>query len=171
MSKADDIFYREFAAILLALVLFCFIVFFVARSIGANAFEKMQTGPRVVSQRIEPVGKVRVGDPAKTVAAATSAPEPAAAAAPTDSGAGKSGDEIYKSACMACHATGAAGAPKMGDKVAWEPRVGQGMDGLTANAIKGKGAMPAKGGAVHLSDDEIKAAVEYMLEQTGVTPG
>ncbi len=62
---------------------------------------------------------------------------------------------------MACHAAGVAGAPKFGDKAAWAPRLGAGVDGLTASVIKGKGAMPPKGGS-GASDAEIKAAVEFM---------
>ena len=63
--------------------------------------------------------------------------------------------------CGACHEAGVAGAPKLGDKVAWASRTG-GVDGLTASVIKGKGAMPARGGSAG-SDDEIKSAVAYML--------
>ena len=62
---------------------------------------------------------------------------------------------------MACHAAGVAGAPKFGDKAAWAPRLALGVDGLTASVIKGKNAMPPKGGS-SASDAEIKAAVEYM---------
>ncbi len=62
---------------------------------------------------------------------------------------------------MACHAAGVAGAPKFGDKAAWAPRLALGVDGLTASVIKGKGAMPPKGGS-GASDAEIKAAVEFM---------
>ena len=76
------------------------------------------------------------------------------------SGAGKS---TYDSVCMACHSTGVAGAPKLGDKAAWAPRVKQGKDALYNSALKGKGAMPAKGGNASLSDDAVKAAVDYMV--------
>jgi cytochrome c5 len=62
---------------------------------------------------------------------------------------------------MACHATGAAGAPKLGDKAAWAPRLKTGIDALYASSLKGKGAMPAKGGA-SLPDADVKAAVDYM---------
>ena len=62
-----------------------------------------------------------------------------------------------------CHVAGVAGAPKHGDKAAWAPRVGAGLDALTATVIKGKGAMPPKGGSA-ASDAEIKAAVQYMLD-------
>ena len=69
---------------------------------------------------------------------------------------------LYAQTCSVCHATGVAGAPKLGDKAAWGPRIAQGIDTLTANAIKGKGAMPPKGGS-SASDDEVKAVVNYMV--------
>ncbi|AQR65967.1 cytochrome c5 family protein [Aquaspirillum sp. LM1] len=72
------------------------------------------------------------------------------------------GKEIYGSVCMACHDTGAAGAPKMGDKAAWAPRIGKGLDGLVASATKGLNAMPPKGGYSG-SDAEFRAAVEYIV--------
>ena len=65
--------------------------------------------------------------------------------------------------CNACHATGVAGAPKYGDKVAWAARSKAGVDALVASAIKGKGAMPPKGGLATATDADIRAAVEYML--------
>ena len=63
---------------------------------------------------------------------------------------------------MACHASGVAGAPKFGDKAAWAPRIQTGLDALTTSAIKGKGAMPPKGGTA-APDAEIKAVVAYMV--------
>lgn len=71
----------------------------------------------------------------------------------------------YPMACFACHGTGAAGAPMLTDKAAWEPRIAKGTDMLYASAINGLNAMPAKGGQVQLSDDQIKALVDYMLGQ------
>jgi len=73
------------------------------------------------------------------------------------------GKAVYDKACVACHASGVANAPKLGDKAAWAPRVGAGRDALVATVIKGKGAMPPKAGNADLKDDEIKAAVEFML--------
>ena len=75
------------------------------------------------------------------------------------------GAATYNKACMACHATGAAGAPKLGDKAAWGPRLSQGNDVLYTSVLKGKGAMPPKGGQMQLADDDIKAAVDYMVAQ------
>jgi cytochrome c5 len=72
------------------------------------------------------------------------------------------GEALYKQACAVCHVAGVAGAPKFGDKAAWAPRVGAGVDALTASVIKGKGAMPPKGGSA-APDADIKAAVQYML--------
>lgn len=91
-------------------------------------------------------------------AAAATAPAPAAVVA-VKAGAGEA---LYKQACMACHVAGVAGAPKLGDKAAWAPRVKTGLDAMTASVIKGKGAMPAKGGSA-ASDADIRAAVEYMV--------
>lgn len=73
------------------------------------------------------------------------------------------GAKVYASACVACHATGVANAPKLGDKAAWAPRAGAGVDALVATVVKGKGAMPPKAGNASLTDADIKAAVEYML--------
>jgi cytochrome c5 len=64
---------------------------------------------------------------------------------------------------MACHATGAAGAPKLGDKAAWAPRIKTGNEALYASVLKGKGAMPPKGGNAALSDADVKAAADYMV--------
>ncbi len=75
------------------------------------------------------------------------------------------GKATYTKACASCHATGAAGAPKFGDKAAWAPRIKTGMPALYNTALKGKPgtAMMAKGGNASLSDDDVKAAVDYMV--------
>ncbi|OGB13361.1 MAG: cytochrome C [Burkholderiales bacterium RIFCSPLOWO2_12_67_14] len=96
---------------------------------------------------------------AAPAAAPADAPAPAAASTTVAAGAGEA---IYKQTCAVCHAAGVAGAPKLGDKAAWAPRLTLGVDGLTASAIKGKNAMPPKGGST-ASDADIKATVEYML--------
>jgi cytochrome c5 len=73
------------------------------------------------------------------------------------------GKKIYDTKCMACHAAGVAGAPKLGDKAAWAARVEAGMDALMANATNGLNAMPPKGTCMECSDADLKAAVEYMV--------
>jgi cytochrome c5 len=81
----------------------------------------------------------------------------------------KTGQEVVTAVCSACHATGAAGAPKIGDKAAWAPRIKEGLDGLLKNAIAGKGAMPARGGSPDLSDFELSRAIVYMANQSGAS--
>jgi len=103
--------------------------------------------------------------PAATApAAAPAQPQTVAAAAPAAAApaAGGNGEGTYKQVCVACHAAGVAGAPKFGDKGAWAPRIAQGVPALYNSALKGKGAMPPKGGS-SAPDADIKAAVDYMV--------
>ena len=99
--------------------------------------------------------------PAAVVAAAPVAAAVAAAPVAAVKVAANTGEALYKQVCTACHAAGVAGAPKSGDKAAWAPRIKTGIDAMTASVIKGKGAMPPKGGSA-ASDADIRAAVEYM---------
>ena len=102
-----------------------------------------------------------------SVHASAGAVKPAAAPAPTASAAGQS---VYNRTCALCHAAGVAGAPKPGDKADWEPRIAQGVDVMYKHAIEGftgsKGMMPPRGGASNLSDEEVKAAVDFMVEKS-----
>lgn len=109
------------------------------------------------------------GTPMAVAPAATAPVAVVAAAAPAApvaavkvAASGGAGEALYKQVCVACHAAGVAGSPKFGDKAAWAPRIKTGLDMLTANAIKGKGAMPPKGGSA-ASDADIRSAVEYMV--------
>lgn len=89
------------------------------------------------------------------------------AAAPVVVASGpRSGEDIYNASCLACHNTGAAGAPKIGDVAAWAPRIGQGVETLYTHAIAGFKGMPAKGLCMTCSDDEIKVTVDYMVEKS-----
>jgi len=100
-----------------------------------------------VARRIQPVGAIELkvaGDPASM----------------------KTGEQVYQAQCAACHNSGAAGAPKLGDAGAWSGRIGQGYEGLLNSALKGKGAMAAQGGGDH-SDFEIGRAVVYLVNQSG----
>ena len=78
----------------------------------------------------------------------------------------KSGKDVYNSVCMSCHMSGAAGAPITGKVDQWTERLAKGNDKLYSNAINGIGVMPAKGGLMSLSDDEVKLAVDYMLQES-----
>lgn len=84
----------------------------------------------------------------------------AAAASPALAADGKA---VYDKTCVACHSTGVANAPKFGDKAAWAPRIATGKDALLQSVLKGKGAMPPKAGAADLKEDDIKAAIDYMV--------
>ena len=88
--------------------------------------------------------------------------------APTASaaGTGLSGEAIFGKYCTACHGTGAAGAPKFGDKAAWAPRIGTGMDALYNSALHGKNAMPPRGTCGDCSDAEIKSTVQYIVSKS-----
>ena len=77
----------------------------------------------------------------------------------------KSGADVYKAACFACHETGVARAPRLGDRQEWSFRLNYGMDILYRSALQGRGGMPAMGGHPEFSDDEIRAAVDYMVSQ------
>ncbi|MFL0811128.1 MAG: c-type cytochrome [Agarilytica sp.] len=109
-----------------------------------------------LEDRIKPAGSLcMAGDPC-----ASAATKVAAASGP------RSGQEVYDSKCATCHATGAAGAPKLGDAAAWAPRIGKGMDTLYTSAISGFNGMPAKGLCFDCSDDELKASVDYLIEKS-----
>ncbi|MES2182048.1 MAG: c-type cytochrome [Pseudomonadota bacterium] len=90
-----------------------------------------------------------------------------AVVAKSDAPAGKSGEEVYKSVCMMCHAAGLMEAPKFGDKALWAPRIAQGYDTLVNHAVHGIRNMPAKGGNPGLSDQEVAGAVKYMADAGG----
>jgi len=125
-------------------------------AVSALAVDLTDEQRAAVEERIKPVGESCMqGD--------TSC---GGAAAPAAGGAPRSGEEVFNTACMACHSTGAAGAPKYGDAGAWAPRIAKGIDALHnsgINGVPGTG-MIAKGGCVACSDEEVQAAVDYMVE-------
>jgi len=115
-----------------------------------------------VAERIRPFGQVYLPGQEQEAAA----PTVETAVEPDPVVTAMSGPQVYNAACLACHGAGIGGAPILGDAAAWEARIAQGIDVLNDHAINGYtgtvGFMPAKGGRVDLSDQEIAAAVEYM---------
>ena len=109
---------------------------------------------------IKPVRKTTDAAPPTPPAAARADNAPADPPAPANLGAGR---QTYQQACAFCHDKGVAGAPRFGDAAAWSARTAQGMETLYASALRGKGAMPAKGGNPSLSDAAVKAAVDYLI--------
>jgi len=101
-----------------------------------------------IAKRLQPVGRVELG----------------AAGAAAGS---RTGEQVYNAVCTSCHQTGVAGAPKLGDKAAWAPRVKEGLNELVGEAIKGVRAMPPRGGDPSLTDEEVARAVVYMANQSG----
>ena len=152
--------------------------FAIGNYVVGNSVDKVNS-PEAIALRIAPVTVLAVdasknAAPALVQAAATSVaaaapvvamaiPAPASPGAATAGG----GEGVYKSACIACHGAGIAGAPKAGDKAAWSPRVAQGKPTLYEHAIRGyqgkAGVMPAKGGNTALADGDVKSAVDYMI--------
>ena len=124
---------------------------------------------RAVAERLKPVGSVVIGDVPAPVAGA----QPAAAASGVKSTSGEqiktaaaggqgTGKKLYDTVCMACHAAGIAGAPKTGDKAAWKARIATGKEALYNSVLRGKNAMPPKGGS-SAADADVKAAVDYLV--------
>ena len=176
-----------------ALVVFTIIIYFVASHIAGKTQVVWANEERAaaVDDRIAPVGGVgnrrpdarrtcgpgagctrrRTRPETATPTPAFGAPADTAAAAPAASTAATapSGEETYNNTCFACHAVGVAGAPKLGDKADWGPRIAQGRDTLVQHAINGyqgsKGVMPPKGGRTDFSDEAVAAAVDYMVSK------
>ncbi len=153
-----------------AIALIIGIILMAKFAIGVYGSRDMKDDPAMkaeaVAKRIAPVAQVVV-DPnapaAPAPAAVTVAAAPAAATAAAAPAAGADGKKTYDTVCAVCHAAGVAGAPKPGDKAAWAPRLAQGKDALYASALKGKGAMPPKGGNAALADADVRAAVDYLV--------
>ena len=130
------------------------VIFMIVKMVlGIQAAHLVDTDPVVaaakVVERVQPVAEVNVAD-------ASGGPH-----------VDKPGEQVVKEVCSACHATGALGAPKIGDSAAWGPRLPQGYDTLVKHAIEGIRTMPARGGNPDLTDTEVAGAVAYMANQAG----
>ena len=111
-----------------------------------------------VLNRIKPLGVLATTlEEAKKASSVAEAPVVAVASEPMTA------EQIYNTACMACHATGVAGAPKTGDAAAWAPRIAQGDDVLFEHATKGFKGMPPRGGSSQLTDEDVTAAIDFMV--------
>lgn len=134
------------ASFVLPVVIIILLVNFVSHGNKSGAGSE-GLGPEAVARRIQPVGTIELRDLSNT-------------------GAMKTGEQVYQAQCTACHSTGAAGAPKTGDAAAWAPRVKTGFEALLTSVMKGKGAMGAQGGG-DFSDLEIARAVVFLANQGG----
>ncbi len=153
-QMSDSKFNRLFLIMIIAMSVLTIILMVLASFASSDVNEELDAqsdleNTQAVAERISPVGEFA----ATTVASA-----------PTAVIADLTGAEAY-APCAACHASGAAGAPIVGDATTWANRLTKGTETLYSNAINGIGAMPAKGG-MNLSDNTVKAAVDYMLENS-----
>ena len=167
MSKQDSHFFNNFSLVLGILFAVTVGLFAFARHVGAeHQGKQVTTDPRYensVKERLQPVDRVAVaGQDNSALKIEAAGPAAPAAALPADATA------AYQAACVACHGAGIAGAPKVGDKAAWGPRIAQGKATLYKHAIEGfngkAGVMPPKGGQAAWPDDLIKQTVDHMVE-------
>ncbi len=119
-----------------------------ATLVMAQAYAETDAAAEKIHERIKPVGEVCVGAECGGVAVVAGEP--------------RTGEEVYNTACTACHGAGILGAHKKGDKAAWDDRLAKGMDATLKNALNGINAMPPKGNCATCSDDEILNAIKYM---------
>lgn len=179
-SDEDANFIKTLIGVLGALVVFSVVLMYFSNATGDD--EPTEEEKQAIAERIAPVGQVEVA-PATESVAASAASEQVPSAQPVESGQTPAlaenapasspddkGKAVYDGSCFACHTSGIAGAPKLGDKAAWEPRLAKGMETLVARAIQGfqgqGGIMPPKGGRADLADADVKAAVMYMVDQS-----
>jgi cytochrome c5 len=171
-ASQDQRFFDIFILVIGILVFITFALFLLARYVGGQTQEAWalieDNYQDEVRERIAPIGLVAVEGQALPDTGEPAQPEALPSAAPV--AVAMTGPQVYNAACLACHGAGIGGAPKTGDVGAWAPRIAQGEDTLTEHVINGyqgeAGYMPPKGGRVDLSDDEILAAMYYMLEES-----
>lgn len=165
MDVQDKSFITNFVLVLGFLVAAGVVFYIIAHIIAREDRPTAASDPMVQQQlaaRLEPVGEAYVGN----VPAAT-----ATTAAPVAKAAPQSGKEIWQGTCSACHATGVAGAPKIGDKAIWAKHIAKGLKTLEDHALHGfhgpAGFMPPKGGNPALTDEQVIKALKYMVGQSG----
>lgn len=148
--------------VLVVIAVICVVLALIFSGRGSNSDDPI--AQKLVADRIKPVGQVYVGSvPPEALAqskAQTSEQGVPASGAPKFS----SGKEVFDAVCQACHATGAAGAPKYGDKAAWAKYLEKGIEDMYKFALSGKGVMPPRGGRADLTDENVKSAVDYMAD-------
>ena len=171
MGENDDkVFMKRFSGIIAGLVIVTILIIIIALGYEREDPNSNPSKAKLALERVTPVAGVRTELPKTTTGPVTVEVadnvelQPTEAEAAPAASTGIDGSAIYAAACGFCHVSGAAGAPIPGSD-AWAERAAKGAEALSASAIAGIGAMPAKGGRSDLSDDEIKAAVDHMLAQ------
>ena len=161
-EQTDKTFTKNVSIVLALLVVFTIFIIFLARGLGhKEPVENRPSREAAIQERINPVADVYTGE-AGAAALEAAAASPVVEQAIAFDGS-LDGEMIYSSVCGVCHVTGAAGAPIPG-QAAWLERAEKGLDALTLSAINGLNAMPARGGRSDICDEQMKAAVEFMLQ-------
>ncbi len=168
MSEQDRVFLRNFSLLIAGLMVFTVVI--IVAAIGLNDEANYPEDPSKLAdleQRLAPVGQVFAGEEGRQAMAAAQAAAAAAAQATVAFGGSLDGGMIYTQVCQACHTAGIAGAPRL-EQAAWTDRMGQGVDVLVQHAIEGyqgaAGLMPARGGRMDLSDEQVRVSVQWMLD-------
>jgi cytochrome c5 len=171
MSKSGQSFLRQFSLLIVGLGILTLVLIFSAWTIYEH--EPKEVDPNAaaqVSARIAPAGDVYAGNTGRAAMEQAAAAAAAAAAAQVAYGGSTDGKTIYDNLCHSCHTAGIAGAPKLGDKSMWAPRIAEGLDTLIKHATEGYHGpdgnfMPPKGGNPSLNDAQVKAAVTWIVGQ------
>jgi len=161
-ESSDRHFFNAFSLVLGFLIVFAIILFAFARLIGVDSQSQyVQLDPmrlKEIDQNTAPFAHIAVAGHDNTALAVLTAPKTNAAAANVPA----TGEQAFAQVCSACHSTGINGAPKMGDRAAWGPRIAQGKEALYSHVIEGKGNMPARGGTTW-PEAAIRMTVDYMV--------
>ena len=187
VTKHDSIFLKHFAQLIIGLMGFALLLIVLAHTINDRFYgysaaaagaapedlnpiqrERVAAQRAAVDARLAPIAKVNAGETGRAAIVAAEEARKLAMAGQVAYGGTLDGSVIYQNLCGACHVSGAGGAPMM-TKEAWAPRITQGLDTLVKHAIEGyqgaAGIMPARGGNGALTDEQVRATVEFMVDQ------
>ncbi len=168
MSQQDKIFLRNFSLLIAGLMAFTVVIIFFGFSLNNEAnYPADPTKVAAAEDRLRPSGQVFSGAEGRAAMEAARQAAAAAAAQSVAFGGSLDGNMIYQQVCAACHTSGVAGSPTL-NQAAWTNRIAQGVETLVSHAIEGyqgaAGLMPARGGRMDLSDEQVQVTVQWMLD-------
>jgi cytochrome c5 len=171
LTKSDQSFIRQFGWLIAGLHVLALVLLIMAYTIYTGAAK--ETNPQAaqkIAERLAPAGAVYAGDTGRASMLAAQEAAAKAAASQVAFGGSTDGKTVYEGLCHSCHTAGVAGAPKLGDKAAWAPRIAEGIDTLVKHAIEGYHGpdgnfMPPKGGMPSLTDEQVANTVKWIVDQ------